>query len=55
MGKQAISYFTIVLLSYDADLSLDQTTHQRLFFLQVIVADNTNSRNIDTIGEITHD
>ena len=25
-GKQAISYFTIVLLSYDADLSFDQNT-----------------------------
>ena len=54
-GKQAISYFTIVLSSYDADLSFDQNTDQRLFFLQVTVADNTNSRNNNTIGEITHD
>ena len=54
-GKQAISYFTIVLLSYDADLSFDQNTDQRLFFLQVTVADNTNSRNNNTICEITHD
>ena len=52
-GKQAISYFTIVLLSYDADLSFDQNTDQRLFFLQVTVADNTNSRNNNTICEIT--
>ena len=50
-----ISYFTIVFSSCDADLSFDQTTHQRLFFLQVIVADNTNSRNNNTIDEITHD
>ena len=55
MGKQAISYFTIVLLSYDADLSFDQNTDQRLFFLQVTVADNTNSRNNNSICEITHD
>ena len=54
-GKQAISYFTIVLLSYDADLSFDQNTDQRLFFLQVTVADNTNSRNNNTICEITPD
>ena len=54
-GNQAISYFTIVLSSYDADLSFDQTTHQRLFFLQVMVADNTNSRSNNTIGEITHE
>ena len=54
-GKQTISYFTIVLSSYDADLSFDQNTDQRLFFLQVTVADNTNSRNNNTIGEITHD
>ena len=54
-GKQAISYFTIVLSSYDADLSFDQNTDQRLLFLQVTVADNTNSRNNNTIGEITHD
>ena len=54
-GEQAISYFTIVLLSYDADLSFDQNTDQRLFFLQVTVADNTNSRNNNTICEITHD
>ena len=54
-GKQAISYFTIVLSSYDADLSFDQNTDQRLFFLQATVADNTNSRNNNTIGEITHD
>ena len=40
-GEQAISYFTIVLSSYDADLSFDQNTDQRLFFLQVTVADNT--------------
>ena len=53
--KQTISYFTIVLSSYDADLSFDQNTDQRLFFLQVTVADNTNSRNNNTIGEITHD
>ena len=52
-GEQAISYFTIVLLSYDADLSFDQNTDQRLFFLQVTVADNTNSRNNNTICEIT--
>ena len=43
--KEAISYFTIVLSSYDADLSFDQNTDQRLFFLQVTVVDNTNSRN----------
>ena len=54
-GEQATSYFTIVLLSYDADLSFDQNTDQRLFFLQVTVADNTNSRNNNTICEITHD
>ena len=54
-GKQTISYFTILLSSYDADLSFDQNTDQRLFFLQVTVADNTNSRNNNTIGEITHD
>ena len=54
-GEQAISYFTIVLLSYDADLSFDQNTDQRLFFLQVTVADNTNSRNNNTICEITPD
>ena len=54
-GKQAISYFTIVLSSYDADLSFGQNTDQRLFFLQVTVADNTNSRNMNTIGEITQD
>ena len=49
-----ISYFTIVFSSCDADLSFDQTTHQRLFFLQVIVADNTNSKNNNAIDEITH-
>ena len=55
-GEQAISYFTIVLSSYDADLPFDQNTDQRLFFLQVTVADNTNSRNNNnTICEITHD
>ena len=54
-GEHAISYSTIVLSSYDADLSFDQNTDQRLFFLQVTVADNTNSRNNNTIGEITHD
>ena len=43
--KKAISCFTIVLSSYDADLSFDQNTDQRLFFLQVTVVDNTNSRN----------
>ena len=53
--EQAISYFTIVLSSYDAELSFDQNTDQRLFFLQVTVADNTNSRNNNTICEITHD
>ena len=53
--KQAISYYTIVLSSYDADLSFDQNTDQGLFFLQVTVADNTNSRNKNTIGEITQD
>ena len=42
-------------LSYDADLSFDQNADQRLFFLQVTVADNTNSRNNNTICEITHD
>ena len=54
-GEHAISYSTIVLSSYDADLSFDQNTDQRLFFLQVTVADNTNSRNNNTICEITHD
>ena len=44
------------LKNYDADLSFDQNTDQRLFFLQVTVADNTNSRNNNnTICEITHD
>ena len=54
-GNKLSSYFTIVLSSYDADLSFDQNTDQRLFFLQVTVADNTNSRNNNTIGEITPD
>ena len=54
-GEHAISYSTIVLSSYDADLSFDQNTDQRFFFLQVTVADNTNSRNNNTICEITHD
>ena len=41
-GNKLLSYFTIVLSSYDADLCFDQNTDQRLFFLQVTVADNTN-------------
>ena len=52
-GEHAISYSTIVLSSCDADLSFDQNTDQRFFFLQVTVADNTNSRNNNTICEIT--
>ena len=55
MKTNNIIYFTIVLSSYDADLSFDQNTDQRLFFLQVTIADNTNSRNNNTIDEITHD
>ena len=54
-ANKPLSYFTIVLSSYDANLSFDQNTDQRLFFLQVTVADNTNSRNNNTIGEITPD
>ena len=52
---------TSYIVFYDRSFKLrcwpffDQTTHQRLFFLQVTVADNTNSRNNNAIGEITHD
>ena len=50
---------TSYIVSYDRslrlrDLSFDQNTEQRLFFLQVTVADDTNARNNNTIGEITH-